>query len=149
MSRNLAFIHHLTAVENQESAPSASSEAKATESYAAQQSGCSLCFGTGMEVISGKGARRCRCRMQDRQKGLLEAARIPHRYSQCSLSNYQPEKGNVSQLIAFNYAYRLVREYPAIDRGLLLMGSVGVGKLHPRNYPCRTESCATQDHQGH
>lgn len=68
--------------------------------------------------------------MQDRQKGLLEAACIPRRYSQCSLSNYHPEKGNGSQLIAFNYAYRLVREYPAIERGLLLMGSVGVGKTH-------------------
>jgi DNA replication protein DnaC len=68
--------------------------------------------------------------MPDRQQSLLEAARIPRRYSQCSLSNYHPEKGNGSQLSAFNYAYRLVREYPAIDRGLLLMGSVGVGKTH-------------------
>jgi hypothetical protein len=23
---------------------------------------CSLCFGTGMKVVLGKGARRCRCR---------------------------------------------------------------------------------------
>jgi DNA replication protein DnaC len=33
-------------------------------------------------------------------------------------------------LRAFNYAFRLVREYPAVDRGLLLMGPVGVGKTH-------------------
>ncbi len=130
MSRNLASVHHLIAIESHESAPDASSEAKAAESYGAQLSGCSFCFGTGMEVVPGKGARRCRCRMQDRQQSLMEAARIPRRYSQCSLSNYHPEKGNGSQLTAFNYAYRLTREYPAIDRGLLLMGSVGVGKTH-------------------
>jgi hypothetical protein len=110
---------------------------------------CSSCFGTGMEVVVGKGARRCRCRTHDAQTKLLEAARIPRRYSECSLSNYHPESNNGSQLRAFNLAYRLVREYPAIDRGLLLTGPCGIGKLHPRNYPCRTESCTTRDHQGY
>lgn len=91
---------------------------------------CSFCFGAGMEVVPGKGARRCRCRTLDVQTKLLEAARIPRRYSECSLSNYHPAKNNGSQLRAFNYAYRLVREYPAVDRGLLFMGTVGVGKTH-------------------
>jgi DNA replication protein DnaC len=83
-----------------------------------------------MEVIPGKGARRCRCRTQDVRTKLLEAAHIPRRYEGCSLSNYQPASNNGSQLRAFNYAYRLVREYPSVDRGLLLMGPVGVGKTH-------------------
>jgi DNA replication protein DnaC len=61
---------------------------------------------------------------------LLEAARIPRRYSECSLSNYHPASNYGSQLRAFNFAYRLVREYPAIDQGLLLMGPCGVGKTH-------------------
>lgn len=91
---------------------------------------CLLCFGTGMEVVSGKGARRCPCRARDSREKLLEAARIPRRYGGCSLSNYQPASNNGSQLRAFNYAYRLVKEYPAIDRGLLLMGPCGVGKTH-------------------
>ena len=91
---------------------------------------CSFCFGTGMEVIEGKGARRCQCRTRDTQTKLLEMARIPHRYSECSLSTYHPASNNGSQLRAFNLAYRLVREYPAIDRGLLLMGPCGVGKTH-------------------
>lgn len=91
---------------------------------------CSACFGTGMEVIVGKGARRCCCRTRDSQTKLLEAARIPRRYSECSLSNYHPANNNGSQLRAFNLAYRLVREYPVVDRGLLLMGTVGVGKTH-------------------
>ena len=96
----------------------------------AEQAPCSLCFGTGMEVVVGKGARRCHCRTQDAQTKLIEAACIPRRYSECSLSNYHPESKNGSQLVAFNYAYRLVHEYPAIDRGLLLMGPCGVGKTH-------------------
>ena len=110
---------------------------------------CSFCFGSGMEVIQGKGARRCLCRKRDVITEVLGAARIPRRYEECSLSNYQPATNNGSQLRAFNYAYRLVREYPSVDRGLLLMGTCGVGKLHPSNYPCRTEPCATRDHQGH
>ena len=91
---------------------------------------CQLCFGTGMEVVAGKGARRCPCRSRDAQAKLLEGARIPRRFAECSLSNYQPASNNGSQLRAFNLAYRLVREYPAIDRGLLLTGPCGVGKTH-------------------
>ena len=34
---------------------------------------CSFCYGTGMEVVAGKGARRCRCRTRDVQAKLLEA----------------------------------------------------------------------------
>jgi DNA replication protein DnaC len=91
---------------------------------------CSFCFGTGMEVVAGKGARRCPCRAREVQAKLLEAARIPRRYSECALSNYHPATNNGSQLRAFNYAYRLVWEYPSVDRGLLLMGPCGVGKTH-------------------
>ncbi|MGB8509191.1 MAG: ATP-binding protein [Pyrinomonadaceae bacterium] len=92
--------------------------------------GCSRCYGSGMEVIPGKGARRCECRKQGDSVKLLEAARIPPRYRECSLSNYHTELGNGSQLQAFNYAFKLVDGYPAVDRGLLLMGTVGVGKTH-------------------
>src|SRR5947209_13955982 len=91
---------------------------------------CAFCFGPGMEVVPGKGARRCRCRAEDARKKLLDAARIPRRYEECSLSNYQPAANNGSQLRAFNYAYCLVREYPSVDRGLLFMGTCGVGKTH-------------------
>jgi DNA replication protein DnaC len=91
---------------------------------------CSFCFGSEMEVVPGKGARRCRCRTQSAQARLLEAARIPRRYEKCSLSNFQPATNNGSQLRAFNYAYRRARDYPAVDRGLLFMGTCGVGKTH-------------------
>jgi DNA replication protein DnaC len=93
-------------------------------------SACPFCYGTGMETVPGKGARRCRCRVSDAPSKLLESAHIPRRYAHCSLSNYHPAKGNGLQLLAFNHAYRLVSEYPATDRGLIFMGSVGVGKTH-------------------
>ena len=91
---------------------------------------CDRCFGTGMEVVSGKGARKCECRTVDLRLRLLKQARIPRRYEACSLSNYQPVAGNATQMLAFKEAYRLVREYPANERGLLLTGPVGVGKTH-------------------
>ena len=130
MSGNSASVHQLVAVESHESAPGASSEAQPAERSAEQPEVCAFCFGTGMEVVAGKGARRCRCRTQNQQQRLLEAARIPRRYSECSLSNYHPVKGNGAQLMAFNYAYRLVHDYPLVDRGLLFVGPVGVGKTH-------------------
>ena len=97
---------------------------------ATQPAVCQFCFGSGMEVVEGRGARRCRCRTKNNQAKLLEAARIPRRYNQCSLQNYYPVKGNGTQLRAFQYAWRLAREYPAVDRGLIFMGPVGVGKTH-------------------
>jgi DNA replication protein DnaC len=83
-----------------------------------------------MEVIPGKGARRCECRNHDERAILLERARIPRRHGNCSLSNYRPASSYGSQLQGFNYAFKLVDEYPAVDRGLLLMGTCGVGKTH-------------------
>ena len=91
---------------------------------------CVYCYGAGMEVIAGKGARPCRCREQSGRTKLQERARIPRRYDGCSMQNYFPAPNNGTQLKAFNYAFRLVREYPAVDRGLLFMGTVGVGKTH-------------------
>ena len=91
---------------------------------------CPLCFSTGMHVVPGKGARRCDCRAEESRRRLLEEARIPRRYDSCTLRSYHPAQGNASQLRAFNSAFRLVREYPAADRGLLLTGPCGVGKTH-------------------
>ncbi|MBV9957167.1 MAG: ATP-binding protein [Acidobacteria bacterium] len=93
---------------------------------------CASCYGTGMEVVPGKGARPCHCRKQEQRAKWLEAARIPRRYEKCSFQNYYPTQGKfyTIQLNAFKYAFTLAREYPAVDRGLLFMGPVGVGKTH-------------------
>ena len=90
---------------------------------------CEICFGTGMEVVPGKGARPCSCQAQDARRAFLDAARIPRRYAKCTLETfkYQP---NSSQYVAYERARSLIADYPHIDRGLLLMGPAGVGKTH-------------------
>ncbi len=148
MSAHPATANYLAAI-TAAPEPTVSPVTEQRIALANQSEVCPCCYGTGMEVVTGKGARRCRCRIQEQLTKLLTAARIPRRYERCSLSNYHPVAGNGAQLQAFNYAFKLVNEYPAVDRGLLFTGSVGTGKLHPSNYPCRTESCAARDHQGY
>jgi hypothetical protein len=92
-----------------------SEEPDACETYAsppAAAPSCPRCFGTGYEVVQGRGARRCPCREQSTQSKLVEAARIPRRYDNCTLQSFFPAPNSGSQLLAFNYAFRLVREYP-------------------------------------
>lgn len=89
---------------------------------------CAVCFGTGMEIVPGKGARKCQCRQQKAHTNLLDKVRIPKRYEGCDFPYYEPQ--NDSQRTAFNFAVRLAMEYPAVDRGLLFTGTVGVGKTH-------------------
>src|SRR5215207_8300010 len=91
---------------------------------------CAFCYGTGMEVVAGNGARRCRCRTEERRAKLFAAANLPRRYERCSFANYHPAPGNGTQLQAFNNAFKLADEYPAVERGLLFMGPVGTGKTH-------------------
>src|ERR1043165_3565273 len=71
---------------------------------------CSYCYGTGMEVVAGKGARRCLCRTQNNQVKLLEAARIPRRYEKCSLDTFECEP-NTPQSSAYRSARRLVLDW--------------------------------------
>ncbi|MDH3494943.1 MAG: ATP-binding protein [Acidobacteriota bacterium] len=98
------------------------------EEKRAESGVCGICFGTGMELVEGKGVRRCQCRKQASHTRLIETARIPRRYEACHFHSYKPM--NPSQERAFSYASRLTMDYPAVDKGLLLMGSVGVGKTH-------------------
>ena len=89
---------------------------------------CQLCHGTGMEIVRGKGARQCECRRMKSYDKLLKAARIPRRYANCEFEGYQ--KKNMSQGRAFQLSFDLANHYPKVERGLLFMGSVGVGKTH-------------------
>ena len=86
---------------------------------------CPKCFGIGMEVVAGKGARICECRKLKSQHGQLDGVRLPKRYDGFHFHNYKPQ--TPSQEAAFKFAISLTTEYPAVDRGLLLMGSVGCG----------------------
>lgn len=89
---------------------------------------CPLCFGSGMEVVAGKGARTCACRKQTAHSTHLDKVRLPVRYADCHFNNYKPL--NLSQERALKRALILTNEYPAEERGLVFMGTVGVGKTH-------------------
>lgn len=128
MTNELAKKHSLYAVAN-DAAPDIPLDGGQCESTK-QLAVCSTCSGTGWELIIDKGVRPCDCRNAERRAKLLADACIPKLYNESSLQTYQPSRGNLSQLRAYNYAHTFVRDYPIIERGILFMGSVGVGKTH-------------------
>jgi DNA replication protein DnaC len=106
---------------------------------------CGRCFGSGMEVVPGKGARICECRRRDAHTVRLAKARIPRRYEKCHFNSYQ-STANESQRRARDACFEFANKYPAVDHGILLTGPVGVGKTHlavsiikgltERGFPC-------------
>lgn len=146
MSAQHVKIHQLASVSSElskmEGAQVATAEARSLAPVL-----CSVCQDSGMEVVLGKGARRCRCRLEQRQSRLLEQSKIPRRYETCTLASYRPAPNNGTQFQAFNFAFKLVSEFPSVNHGLLFMGPVGVGKTHlatailrglvERGVPCR------------
>lgn len=94
-----------------------------------RESVCGKCFGSGLEIVAGKGARICDCRRREAHTNRLEKARIPKRYEKCHFNTYDP-KTNDSQRRALNLARDFAMSFPAVDQGLLFTGPVGVGKTH-------------------
>lgn len=99
---------------------------------------CPICEGSGLRVVERPGGLRvaapCECRAERRLVRMMEQARIPKRYAHCTLDDYVPNYGgnNASLSNAVVQARNFVREYlPGSDvPGLLLTGSIGVGKTH-------------------
>jgi DNA replication protein DnaC len=94
---------------------------------------CPLCEGTGWKTVSSGSDRRvtrCDCRLQARAQSLLSAARIPKRYEHCELSNFDFDGPHHSLAPARLAACKFVEDYPLDKSGLLLIGTVGVGKTH-------------------
>lgn len=73
---------------------------------------------------------RCDCRISARNQQLLEKAQIPARYKNCTLANFILEDVSLSVRNAHRDAKTFVQEYPKEKKGLLLIGSIGVGKTH-------------------
>jgi DNA replication protein DnaC len=99
---------------------------------------CSLCENSGLRFVVGSDGERyakpCECRIQVQAERLLKRAAIPKRYEHCTLDTFEPGFGQADQSLAKAYrmARRFVDEYPVTTEGcgLLLTGSVGVGKTH-------------------
>jgi DNA replication protein DnaC len=79
-------------------------------------------------------ARPCECRLAQRAARMLERARIPKRYEHCSLDSYESRFRGANKTLAAAHmrARKFVEGYPIESggTGLLLTGSIGVGKTH-------------------
>src|SRR5216684_7765853 len=97
---------------------------------------CSVCGGTGWKTVEfpGRASRavRCECRINSRVERLLRSADIPTLYQHCTLSDFDIhfEGAHRSLPAARLAAGRFVEEYPIEKTGLLLIGTIGVGKTH-------------------
>ncbi len=99
---------------------------------------CPICEGSGLRVVERPGGLRvaapCECRAERRLVRMMEQARIPQRYAHCTLESFETQLpwSDRSQAKALVNARNFVREYlPTGDgTGLLLTGSIGVGKTH-------------------
>jgi DNA replication protein DnaC len=98
---------------------------------------CSLCEGSGLCIVEEGGrqvARPCECRVARRAARMLEQAKIPRRYEECTLENFEPKYDGADRSLqsALVQARGFVKSYPleTDGQGLLLVGTVGVGKTH-------------------
>jgi DNA replication protein DnaC len=99
---------------------------------------CSKCDGMGMVVLrrpdGSFAAEPCDCHHEVRVAVLLERARIPRRYQHCLFESYEASfpGADASLAAAHLMARKFVDGYPATTEGhgLLLSGSIGVGKTH-------------------
>ena len=101
---------------------------------------CPHCDGQGMRIVEDAAGRRsavtCVCRARRRARRVLDQARIPRRYEHCTLDSFEPSYGgsgsNRSLVRGLMAARKFVESYPVETdgTGLLLTGSIGVGKTH-------------------
>lgn len=103
---------------------------------------CALCGGSGFRMVTTKDsndrviekATICECRIRLRGQRLFEQARIPARYEHCQLSSfvYDCSFSDPSLGVAYRVAKSFVQEYltDKEKKGLLIEGTVGVGKTH-------------------
>ncbi len=99
---------------------------------------CPICSGRGVVIESGSDgeeyARICECRIGRRADRRMERARVPRRYEHCSLDSFETSFRNADRSLeaAHLTARKFVDSYPieTDGRGLLLTGSIGVGKTH-------------------
>jgi len=100
---------------------------------------CPVCKGFGvLESSDGRTLVPCRCRKGIEREARRRAARIPERYRNCLLTNFNvlPTSKDVtasvteSQRAAKALARTFVERWPAVAAGLLIVGPVGAGKTH-------------------
>ena len=99
---------------------------------------CPKCEGSGLRIVEREDgvrfAEECSCRAQRRVARRLAHAAIPRRYEHCTLDNYEASLSSSHRSLceALLKAKGFVKGYPleTAGTGLLLTGSIGVGKTH-------------------
>lgn len=93
---------------------------------------CEICDDTGWKAVQRDGIRRverCDCWREGLTARLLEEARVPPRYRRCNLETFVTYP-NEKLLSAVKQARKFADEFPAIPKGLCLIGPPGIGKTH-------------------
>jgi DNA replication protein DnaC len=93
---------------------------------------CAKCEGTGWRPVDRDGVRRverCECWKGTVTSQLLTEARIPPRYARCTLENFVIYE-NEKLMAAVAHAKRFADQFPAVQKGLCLIGPPGIGKTH-------------------
>ena len=99
---------------------------------------CPVCEGSGLKIVErpdgSRAARDCECRLERRAARMSARTKVPRRYEHCSLENYEIDQRTATASLksAHRAARKFVDSYPLETRGtgLLLTGSIGVGKTH-------------------
>jgi DNA replication protein DnaC len=106
---------------------------------------CALCRGTGWKLVArkdrtpGNMAVACECGLEERAGAVMERARIPKRYEHCDFESYVVDLADGQTWTAQHEqslknaklsVQGFLSNYPATEKGLLLIGPSGVGKTH-------------------
>jgi DNA replication protein DnaC len=89
---------------------------------------CTICNGTGWKNVDG-GVVRCDCWRSGVTDKLIADSRIPPRYARCQLDNFLVYPNEKLQN-ALAQARRFASAFPAVPKGLCLIGPPGIGKTH-------------------
>lgn len=92
---------------------------------------CEKCNGTGWVTIKRGEAdfvQKCDCRYMEQFLLKCENANIPKRFLDATLEGYYPDKNFPIQKKAKKVVKKFINDYPSVLKGLLLQGTVGVGK---------------------
>jgi DNA replication protein DnaC len=99
---------------------------------------CTVCDGIGLvRVVDNEGkwvSRPCQCQELERETRRISAAHIPERYRNCNLDSFDPSYRGADPSLgwALQTARTFAESYPidTAGRGLLFVGSSGLGKTH-------------------
>jgi DNA replication protein DnaC len=92
---------------------------------------CTQCDDTTWKTIEVDGAARvtrCECWWRRAAESQMASARIPQRYRQCTLDNFETHYDSLRNAVRKSRIF--IDQYPAAPKGLMFLGSYGVGKTH-------------------